>query len=265
MPGPQTPMPVLGLVAITACNHTAATWHVLRLWPCYCHARQPWRIVKKWRDSLACEWGYKTLATFLSQAICDLAWIWLHTYSTVLYRSLTIHYLNSNWEVKWRIQSVCQRGKHFLKNLPELHPIFSTVYQMCDKQNLAAEKNISKSYICINKDDCVTLWHVTHLVEVSQSCPNSQHHPTSIQQSAAESMRSVWLVDICRWWTSRGLTQPHTAVLQQIAEVIKHGFLVLSTDAAEVAKKATAVGHHLRKSNFLDRNNTYKNNYRGCS
>lgn len=47
------------------------------------------------------------------------------------------------------------------------------------------------------------------------------------------------------------LTKPHAAVLQQVAEVIEHGFLVLTADPAEVAQEATAAGHHLGEGNFL--------------
>lgn len=47
------------------------------------------------------------------------------------------------------------------------------------------------------------------------------------------------------------LTQPYATVLQQVAKVVKHGFLVLSADPAEVAKEATTTGYHFGKSNFL--------------
>lgn len=47
------------------------------------------------------------------------------------------------------------------------------------------------------------------------------------------------------------LTKPHAAVLQQVAEMVKHGLLVLATDAAEVAQEAAAAGHHLGEGNFL--------------
>lgn len=46
-------------------------------------------------------------------------------------------------------------------------------------------------------------------------------------------------------------TQTHAAVLQQVAQVVKHGLLVLTTDAAEVAQEAAAAGHHLGEGNFL--------------
>ena len=48
------------------------------------------------------------------------------------------------------------------------------------------------------------------------------------------------------------LTKPDAAVLQQVAEVVEHGFLVLSTDATEVTQETTAVGHHLREGDFLE-------------
>ena len=47
------------------------------------------------------------------------------------------------------------------------------------------------------------------------------------------------------------LTQPDTAVLQKVAEVVEHGFLVLTADSAKVAQEATAAGHHLGEGNFL--------------
>lgn len=46
-------------------------------------------------------------------------------------------------------------------------------------------------------------------------------------------------------------TQAHAAVLQQVTQVVEHGFLVLTADAAEVAQEATAAGHHLREGNLL--------------
>lgn len=52
--------------------------------------------------------------------------------------------------------------------------------------------------------------------------------------------------------TSAGsLTQSHAAVLQQVAQVVKHGFLVLTADPTEVAQETAAAGHHLREGNFL--------------
>lgn len=47
------------------------------------------------------------------------------------------------------------------------------------------------------------------------------------------------------------LTQTDAAVLQQVTQVVKHGALVLSADAAEVTQETTAVGHHLWKSDLL--------------
>lgn len=51
------------------------------------------------------------------------------------------------------------------------------------------------------------------------------------------------------------ITKTHAAVLQQVAQVIKHGLLVLTADPAEIAQKAAAVGHHLRKCDFLETKN----------
>lgn len=47
------------------------------------------------------------------------------------------------------------------------------------------------------------------------------------------------------------LTQPHAAVLQQVAQVVEHGLLVLAADAAEVAQEAAAAGHHLGEGDLL--------------
>lgn len=49
------------------------------------------------------------------------------------------------------------------------------------------------------------------------------------------------------------LTQTDAAVLEQVAEVVEHGPLVLATDPAEVAEEATAVGHHPWESDLLQR------------
>lgn len=50
---------------------------------------------------------------------------------------------------------------------------------------------------------------------------------------------------------SNTLTKANTAVLQQVAEVVEHGFLVLTADSTEVTEEAAAIGHHFRKSDFL--------------
>ena len=47
------------------------------------------------------------------------------------------------------------------------------------------------------------------------------------------------------------LTEANAAVLQQVAEVVEHGALVLTADPAEVAQEATAVGHHLGEPDLL--------------
>lgn len=44
------------------------------------------------------------------------------------------------------------------------------------------------------------------------------------------------------------LTEQHAAVVQHVAEVLKHGTLVLATGAAEVAQEPAAHHHHLRCS-----------------
>src|SRR4029434_2352251 len=48
-------------------------------------------------------------------------------------------------------------------------------------------------------------------------------------------------------------TQPNTAVLQQVAEMVKHSLLVLPADSTEVAEKTAAAGHHLWESDLLRR------------
>lgn len=48
------------------------------------------------------------------------------------------------------------------------------------------------------------------------------------------------------------LTQTNAAVLQQVAQVVKHGALILSANAAEVTQETTAVGHHLGESDLLE-------------
>lgn len=46
-------------------------------------------------------------------------------------------------------------------------------------------------------------------------------------------------------------TKSNTAVVQQVAQVIKHGFLVMAADSAKIAQETAAVGHHLWKPDFL--------------
>lgn len=46
-------------------------------------------------------------------------------------------------------------------------------------------------------------------------------------------------------------TKADTAVLQQVTQVVKHGFLVLAANTTEVAQEATAAGHHLWEGNLL--------------
>lgn len=53
--------------------------------------------------------------------------------------------------------------------------------------------------------------------------------------------------------TGGKVTEADAAVLQEVAEVVKHGALVLPADATEVAKKTAAVCHHSRKSDLLSR------------
>lgn len=55
---------------------------------------------------------------------------------------------------------------------------------------------------------------------------------------------------------NRGLTQADAAVLQQVAQMVKHRTLVLSADTAEVTQETTAAGHHLGESNLLGKKKT---------
>lgn len=57
--------------------------------------------------------------------------------------------------------------------------------------------------------------------------------------------------DHCQWSQGPSLTEAHAAVLQEVAEMIEHGLLVLTADPAEVAQEPAAVRHHLRKGDFL--------------
>jgi len=52
-------------------------------------------------------------------------------------------------------------------------------------------------------------------------------------------------------------TEPDAAVLQQVAEMVKHGFLVLAADPAEVTEETTTVGHHLGKGDFLQKSKCF--------
>ena len=60
-----------------------------------------------------------------------------------------------------------------------------------------------------------------------------------------------WMYGVGVWLGWSGITQPHAAVLQQVAQVVEHGLLVLTADAAEVAQEATAASHHLGEGNLL--------------
>lgn len=46
-------------------------------------------------------------------------------------------------------------------------------------------------------------------------------------------------------------TQANATVLKQVGQMIEHGALVLTTDAAEIAQETAAVRHHLGESNLL--------------
>lgn len=51
--------------------------------------------------------------------------------------------------------------------------------------------------------------------------------------------------------TLRYLTQANATVLQQIAQMVEHGTLVLPADSAEVAEEAAAACHHLGEADLL--------------
>lgn len=56
-------------------------------------------------------------------------------------------------------------------------------------------------------------------------------------------------------------TQPHTAVLQEVAQVFKHGFLILTADSTEVTEETAATGHHFGESNLLQKDLKKKKNF----
>lgn len=47
------------------------------------------------------------------------------------------------------------------------------------------------------------------------------------------------------------VTKANATILQEVAEMIKHGSLVLATDTAEIAEESATVCDHSGKSNFL--------------
>lgn len=47
------------------------------------------------------------------------------------------------------------------------------------------------------------------------------------------------------------ITEADATVLEEVAEVVKHRTLILTTDATEVAEKPATVCHHSRKSDLL--------------
>lgn len=52
---------------------------------------------------------------------------------------------------------------------------------------------------------------------------------------------------------SGALTQADATVLQQVAQVVEHGALVLPADATEVAEETAAACHHLGEADLLGR------------
>lgn len=51
------------------------------------------------------------------------------------------------------------------------------------------------------------------------------------------------------------VTQSNAAVFQQVAEMIKHCSLIVTTYAAKITQESTAAGHHLGKSHLLTQQN----------
>lgn len=45
-------------------------------------------------------------------------------------------------------------------------------------------------------------------------------------------------------------TQAHTAVLQQVTQMLKHGLLILPANSTEIAKEATAASNHFGEGNL---------------
>lgn len=60
-------------------------------------------------------------------------------------------------------------------------------------------------------------------------------------------------------------TEADAAVLQQVTQVVEHGFLVLTANAAEVAQEATAAGHHLWEGDLLQRHAEKQQHCSCCS
>lgn len=46
-------------------------------------------------------------------------------------------------------------------------------------------------------------------------------------------------------------TKSNAAVVQQVAQVVKHGFLIVLADSTKITQETAAVGHHLWKPDFL--------------
>lgn len=53
------------------------------------------------------------------------------------------------------------------------------------------------------------------------------------------------------WISTKTITKANATVLEKVAEMVKHGTLILTTDATEVAEETAAVCHHPRKSDLL--------------
>lgn len=92
-------------------------------------------------------------------------------------------------------------------------------------------------------------------------CKRPQPHPGGWshaflggKKGNRKAWRSISGGNIAKWLNAeRGgkVTQADAAVLQEVAEVVKHGALVLPADATEVAEETAAVCHHSRKSDLL--------------
>lgn len=88
-----------------------------------------------------------------------------------------------------------------------------------------------------------TLRTNTQIMTVGSSTDisNSDLETRDGESTPKESISQLW----------KALTESHAAVLQQVAEMIEHGLLILTADSTEVAQEPAAVGHHLWKRDFL--------------
>lgn len=60
------------------------------------------------------------------------------------------------------------------------------------------------------------------------------------------------------------VTKSNAAVLQQVAEVVKQGSLVVTADATKITQEATAAGNHGWEGNFLSKAHEHKEGHNYC-